>query len=201
MKRRGRTGYKTIGDYDFTDTKEKFHIVLDTENGEFSICLGEKYNRQTFKGKDLTLVKNEAFRFLKDITAANWKPFIHVEFDDTFSSSGTERHKIFLKYDRFFVAIRPNGEKAFRMCHNFNDGLEPGQNTYERDEGKHSRLIPHTEEAWQGLQKISEMIDALNDRIKEFVGRPDLSAKLAEVYLKPSSLLLEGPKGKEKATS
>lgn len=186
----GRAGWRTIGDFSFIDTLEKFPIRLETDEGTFQIFLGDKYNRETFEGKDLQKIKNDAYKYLKGVTSAKWKPVIIVTYDD---SSGYDDHKINLKYERYFMATRDDGEALWKVWAGGTDNGTPGQNTWEHSgESKTTKIIPFTKEAWGGLQKISEMVEAINVKIKDFVGRADLATKLAEIATtKAATFLLE----------
>jgi len=187
-----RAGRKKIAVFRFNDTAEEFPIYLDMVSGEFSIDLGIDHNLEIFKGQDLKLVKNEAYRYLEAIRKADWKPVIVVGYED---GTPAREHRIFIRYDRFFVADKSDGSRVWKQYVGGTEDGFPGQNTFERGDGKLDRILPYTPEAWRGLEKISDMVDALNDRIRVFIGRADLEKRLLEIESKVDlGFFLEGPK-------
>lgn len=182
-----RGKHKQVAEFEYTPTKEKFPIMLNTSTGVFHINLSQHYNQKLFENRDMTEVQRLATVYLNELTEAKWKAMIVVKYDDLFLSA--DEHRINLKYERVFMAIRPDGQKVFRQY--FGDG-EMGQSTYTR-EGKGTRFIPYTQAAWDGLLTISKLVEALNMRIKDFIGRADLADKLSEISIKNPAFLLEAP--------
>src|SRR4029077_6649433 len=186
-----RGKHKQVAEFEYTPTKEKFPIMLNTSTGVFHINLSEHYNRKLFENSDMIEVQRLAQVYLNELTEAKWQPVIVGKDEDLVKSA--DEHRINLKYERIFMAIRPDGQKVFR--HYFGDG-EMGQSTYSR-EGKDTRFIPYTQAAWDGLLMISKLVEALNIRIKDFIGRADLADKLSEISVKNPAFLLEMPENVE----
>lgn len=186
-----RGKHKQVAEFEYSPTKEKFPILLNTSSGVFHISLSEHYGQKLFENSNMTEVQRLARIYLDELTEAKWKPMIVVQYEDLFKAA--DEHRINLKYERIFMAIRPDGQKVFRKY--FGDG-EIGQSTYSR-EGKDVRFIPYTQPAWEGLLTISKLVEALNIRIKDFIGRADLADKLSEISMKNPAFLLEAPENVE----
>lgn len=182
---------KVVAEFQYSPTQEKFPILLDTSSGVFRIILSEHYAKKLFESSTMIEVQRLARLHLDSLTEAKWKPVIVVQYEDLFKAA--DEHRINLKYERLFMAIRGDGQKVFRKY--FGDG-EIGQSTYAR-EGKDIKFIPYTQPAWDGLMMITKMVESLNIRIKDFIGRTDLADKLSEISVKNPVFLLEAPENVE----
>jgi len=174
---------KRCGWFDFEATKEKFPIRVDSYSGTFEIDLGENYDNKTFIGKDVEKLRGEAYAYLRDVTAGQWKPFIIVEHD---SSGIQSKHKIYFEYRRLFRLEKDDGTFLWKKWNGPDDSHEgsPGGSSFgpdRDDQYRNTRCLPYSKETWNGLLEITKAIETVDKKIKEMVDSGDLEAKLKRI--------------------
>jgi len=171
---------KRCGWFEFEQTNERFPMKVDSHDGTFEIDLGENYDNKTFRGKDVQKLRNEAFVYIRDVTAGKWEPFVIVEHN----SWGIQReHQIYFEYRRAFRLKKADGILLWKTWIGADDEHQgtPGQSTHgpdEEGEDKYVKCIPYSKEVWCGLLTITKAIEAVDKKIKEMVAGADLEAKL-----------------------
>jgi len=190
---------KKCGVFEFEQTRESFPVRVDAHDGVFEIALGENYNDKTFRGKDIQKLRNEAFVYLRDVTAGKWEPFVIVEHN----SWGIQHdHQIYFEYRRAFRLKKPDGTMIWKAWNGQDDSHEgtPGQSTHgpgTEEEDKHVKDLPYSKEVWNGLLAITKAIESVDKKIKAMIAGPDLEAKLKCIAAGTQNALGYSPESKK----
>lgn len=186
---------KRCGWFEFGPTKERFPIRVDAYEGTFEIALGENYDEKTFNGKDVEKLRNDAWAYLRDVTAGKWEPFVIIEHNE----QGIQyEHRVYFEYKRVFRLKKPDGTLLWKNWVGSDDAHEgtPGQSALGPDlenEDEHVRCLPYSKEVWNGLLAITAAIEAVDRKIRAMVADTDLEAKLKGIAAGRQSALGHDP--------
>lgn len=192
---------KRCGWFEFEPTNERFPVRVDAYSGRFEIALGENYDGKTFLGNDVEKLRNEAFVYLRDVTAGKWEPYVIVEHN----SGGIQHdHQIYFEYRRVFRLKKQDGTLLWKTWHgpdSEHDG-KPGNSVYGphlEDEDRHVKCLPYSKEVWHGLLAMTKAIETVDRKIRDMIAGADLEAKLRCIAAGTQHALGYGPEEKKRA--
>lgn len=171
---------KRCGWFEFGPTHERFPIRVDIHSGEFEIALGDNYDNEKFKGKELDKLRSDAWTYLQDVTSGKWEPFVIVEHNN----QGIQHdHQIYFEYKRVFRLKKPDGTLLWKTWHGPDATHEgtPGASCYGpsvEDEDTHVKCLRYSRQVWEGLLAITWAIEEVDKKIRAMVAGADLEAKL-----------------------
>lgn len=194
---------KIVSDWKFHGDGSVYKIVLDSEDGDFSIYL-EGYNK-VIKAKTLDEVRQEARKWMELNSGVEFLPVIVIEAGSCFSNDKVDarEHNLQFKYERAFSATRKDGVKVWRHWDyvddipdekdaNWNDSLEgrPGH-VESRSLDETEIEIPYTKEKWLALRQLTKMIRAISIKLIEIREGGTMEKFLLDIFKKGVAPMLE----------
>lgn len=186
----------------------RLDVYLDRNSLDFFAEAGGK----TVRGATIDECKKLARQLATDMETFSWEPFIEIELKD-------DSRTIHMRNGRYDTTVRAGLELSFRR---FERALSPGETdkyvtrqhtadflasspsasaVKEREQNRRTdnfwayeehRYIPYSEEVWQGLLRIQQVLDALRARVDEMMKDDDVIGLLTGIGRNGMPLLPAG---------